>query len=135
VPQRLQRWKATNVRTQPCLCDLWHDHVLFRGDELTGLIDYGAVKVDHVAVDLSRMLGSLVRDDRDGWDEALRAYRRIAPLATEEEELAHALDETGTVVGVANWMRWLYADQRALPDRTAAGRRLEELVSRLETLS
>jgi homoserine kinase type II len=135
VPSRLRRWERATCRLQPCLCDLWHDHLLFEGDRLTGLIDYGAVKIDHVAVDLARMLGSLVKDDTAGWQAGLRAYRRLAPLEAEEEELAHALDETGTIVGVANWLRWLYEERRSFDDRTAVARRLTELVERLEALT
>jgi Ser/Thr protein kinase RdoA (MazF antagonist) len=131
VPQRLQRWRGGQSRLQPCLGDPWHDHLLFDGDRLTGLIDYGAVKIDHVAVDLSRMLGSLVGDDAAGWQMGLQAYRRFAPLSAEEEELAHALDETGIVLGVANWLRWLYEEQRPFADRSAVARRLTELVDRL----
>ena len=131
VPQRLQRWLGAQPRLQPCLGDPWHDHLLFDGDRLTGLIDYGAVKVDHVAVDLSRMLGSLVGNDADGWRVGLQAYRRFAPLSEEEEDLAHALDETGIVLGVANWLRWLYEQKRPIADRSAVARRLTELVDRL----
>jgi homoserine kinase type II len=134
VPQRLQRWIGASQRRQPCLCDVWHDHLLFMGDRLTGLIDYGAAKVDHVAVDLARMLGSLVKDDADAWRAALASYRRFAPLDADEEELAHALDETGTVLGVANWLRWLYEEKRPSPDPTAVARRFAELVERLEVL-
>ncbi|MGH7170539.1 MAG: phosphotransferase [Gemmataceae bacterium] len=134
VPLRLQRWLGGNSRVQPCLCDLWHDHLLFDGDRLSGLIDYGAVKIDHVAVDLARMLGSLVGSDAAGWRTGLQAYRRLAPLTEEAEELAHALDETGIVLGVANWLRWLYEEKRAFPDRTAVALRIAELVTRLETL-
>jgi Ser/Thr protein kinase RdoA (MazF antagonist) len=135
VPQRLQRWLGgpSPSSVQPCLCDVWHDHLLFEGDRLTGLIDFGAVKVDHVAVDLARMLGSLVRDDVEGWRLGLQAYRRLAPLTAEEEELAHALDETGIVMGMANWLRWLYAEQRQFADRSAVACRLRELLVRLES--
>src|SRR5262249_15177817 len=63
VPALLQPWTTRALPLQPCLCDVWHDHLLFDGDALTGLIDFGAVKPDHVAVDLARMLGSLVGDD------------------------------------------------------------------------
>lgn len=133
VPHRLQRWLDCHPRVQPCLCDLWHDHLLFAGERLTGIIDYGAVKIDHVAVDLSRMLGSLVGNDASRWQEGLQAYRRIAPLTGEEEELAHTLDETGVVLGVANWLRWLYEEKRPFPDRSAVARRLAKLVERLES--
>lgn len=131
VPQRLQRWIGGQPRVQPCLGDPWHENLLFEGERLTGLIDYGAVKIDHVAVDLSRMLGSLVGDDATVWRVGLQAYRRFAPLSAEEEELAHDLDETGIVLGAANWLRWLYEEKRPFADRSAVARRFTELVDRL----
>ena len=107
---------------------------MFDGDQLTGLIDYGAVKFDHVGRGPVRMLGSLVKDDAAGWRTGLQAYRRLVPLTPEEEELAHALDETGVILGVANWLRWLYEEKRFFTDPAAIARRLGELVERLETL-
>src|SRR5437763_1299451 len=49
----LTPWADRPVPVQPCLCDVWHDHVLYTGDAVTGLIDYGEVKPDHPAVDLA----------------------------------------------------------------------------------
>src|SRR5262249_55243269 len=67
LPERLGRvrsmlgpWYDRPVPLQYCVGDVWHDNLLFTGDQLTGLVDYAAVKVDHVAADLGRMLGSLV---------------------------------------------------------------------------
>jgi homoserine kinase type II len=133
VPGLLAAWASTSGPVRPCLCDLWHDHLLFEGDRLTGLIDYGAVKVDHIAVDLARMLGSLVGDDADGWRLGLDAYCRVRPLTAEEKDLSRVLDRTGTVLGVANWLRWLYHDGRTYEDRSAVHIRLEALIRRVET--
>lgn len=132
VPRRLRPWLNGRWNLQPCLCDVWHDHLLFEGDCLTGLIDYGAVKIDHPAVDLARLLGSLVPDDAAAWEVGLRAYRSMQPF--DEPELVQALDETGTVLGTANWLRWLYEERRSFEDRAAAARRLEMLVDRLERM-
>jgi homoserine kinase type II len=132
VPEQLRPWASRPWRLQPCLCDLWHDHLLYEGERLTGLVDYGAVKVDHPAVDLARLLGSLVVDDAAGWSAGLRAYREVRPLAEDEAELSRALDETGAVLGMVNWLRWLYDERREFDDRPAAGRRLEVLVERIE---
>jgi Ser/Thr protein kinase RdoA (MazF antagonist) len=117
---------------QPCLCDVWHDHVLFEGDAVTGLVDYGSVKRDHVSADLSRLLGSLVPDDPGLTAAGLEAYLRLRPLSGQEQALVAALDETGTLLGAANWLRWLYHDGRRFEDRSAVARRLAELVGRLE---
>jgi homoserine kinase type II len=132
VGRQLRPWADPHRPVQPCLCDLWHDHLLFDGDRLTGLIDYGAVKPDHVAVDLARMLGSLVGDDAQGWEFGLRAYGRVRPLSDDEAELAHVLDRTGTVLGVVNWLRWLYHERRAYDDLAAVAGRLEGLLARVE---
>jgi homoserine kinase type II len=118
---------------QFCLCDIWHDHVLFDGDKLTGLVDYGGVKIDHVAVDLARLLGSMVEDRADLRTAGLEAYQRIRPLSLQEEELVSVLDETGTLVGLITWLKWLYVDDKQFDDRKAAARRLQMLVRRVES--
>ena len=75
--QALAPWATRRAALQPCLCDIWHDHVLLTGDEVTGIIDFGSMKIDHVAVDLARLLGSLVPGDVDAWTAGLEAYRRV----------------------------------------------------------
>jgi homoserine kinase type II len=128
----LQCWLGASWELQPCLCDLWHDHLLFDGDRLTGLVDYGAVKSDHPAIDLARLLGSLVEDNAEMWRIGLAAYRTVRRLSAEEEQLARVLDRTGTVVGVTNWLRWLFHERRVFDDPGSALRRLEILVRRME---
>jgi homoserine kinase type II len=132
VSERLRLRAERRWPLQPCLCDVWHDHLLFEGDRLTGLIDYGAAKVDHPAVDVARMFGSLVPDDPAAWEEGLRAYRSVRPFGDEEADLALELDETGTVIGAATWLRWLYEEFRPFADRAAVARRLATLVGRME---
>jgi Ser/Thr protein kinase RdoA (MazF antagonist) len=109
--------------------------VLFVGDAVSGLVDYGSVKVDHVAADLARLLGSLVPDDGAGMAAGLAAYGRLRPLSAQEEALVSVLDETGAVLGVTNWLRWLYRDGRWFEDRADmahVAQRLGQLVERLE---
>jgi Ser/Thr protein kinase RdoA (MazF antagonist) len=132
IPGQLHPWLDRSSPVQPCLCDVWHDHLLFEGEALTGLVDYGAVKPDHVSVDLARMLGSLVGDGEEAWSAGLAAYREVRPLSTEEEALARALDRTGVVLGLVNWLRWLYVEERPFADRAAVARRMGALVERVE---
>src|SRR5262249_37888513 len=117
---------------QPCLCDVWHDHVLFEGDVVTGLVDYGGVKLDHVAVDLARLLGSMAGDSAELRNAGLRAYKRFRPISWEEEALVTVLDETGTVVALATWLKWLYVDGISFEDPAGVAQRMAALVRRVE---
>jgi Ser/Thr protein kinase RdoA (MazF antagonist) len=132
VPERLRPWAMRPLPVQTCLCDVWHDHILFTGDTVSGIIDYGSVRYDHVAVDLARLLGSLVGDDGARVAAGLAAYRRVRSLSSEEEELMRVLDESGTLLGVANWLIWLRRDHREFEDMPAVARRLGTLVARVE---
>jgi len=132
LPDLLMPWSTKTVPIQPCLCDIWHDHVLFVGDRVAGIVDYGSVKMDHIAVDLARLLGSFLGDDLPMQAAGIEAYRRQHPFSTEEEELVKLLDKTGTVLGASNWLRWLYYEQRAYEDVAAVVRRLRFLVERME---
>jgi homoserine kinase type II len=127
----LAPWQGHAVPVQPCLCDLWHDHVLFAGDAVSGIVDYGSVKADHVAVDLARLLGSLVGDDAEMQRIGLDAYARVYPLTAAERQLVAVLDRTGALLGAANWLRWLFHDDRTYEDRRAVADRLAALVTRV----
>ena len=132
IPKDLSEWADQHMRLQPCLCDIWHDHVLFEGEAVSGVVDYGGVKVDHVAIDLARLLGSLVEDDSEARTIGLRAYGRALPLSDDELRLVDILDQTGILLGLANWLIWLYKEHRTFDDRRAVARRLEQLVQRVE---
>jgi Ser/Thr protein kinase RdoA (MazF antagonist) len=132
VEVRLRPWLNRRWSLQACHCDTWHDNLLFKGDRLTGLIDYAAAKIDHPATDIARMLGSLVPDQPVAWQIALNAYRSERPLRDDEEKLAHALDETGSVIAAATWLRWLYEENRQFEDGAAVSRRIGALVERME---
>lgn len=132
LPIALSPWKDRPLPLQPCLCDIWHDHVLFEGDAVIGLIDYGSARVDHVATDLARLLGDLVGDDASQWQSALAVYASHRRLSVEEMELARLLDWTGVLLGVVNWLRWLYHERRPYENRAGTARRLARLVERIE---
>lgn len=128
----LQPWAGRQLPSQFCLCDIWHDHVLFDGEQVTGIVDYGGVGHDTVAADLARLLGSLVGDDSAMRQAGLAAYEAHRPLSTEERELVTLLDWTGVVVGAGNWLRWLYLEGRRFENTAGVVKRLTELVTRME---
>ena len=123
---------ASGTNLQPCLCDLWHDHVLFQEDQVTGLIDYDSVKLDHVAVDLARLLGSLAGDEGELRRAGLQAYHEARPAMPVDETLVDVLDRTGTLLALTNWLTWLYQDRRVFDDLQRVAGRLAVLVQRID---
>jgi Ser/Thr protein kinase RdoA (MazF antagonist) len=132
IPDRLSGCARRRWCLQPCLCDIWHDHVLFEGDTVSGVVDYGGAKIDHVAIDLARLLGSMVEDDVHARAIGLSAYARVCQLDEEEIRLVDVLDRTGTLLGLANWLIWIYVERRRFDDRRAVAARVEQLVRRVE---
>lgn len=132
------RWRDEPINLQWCLRDVWHDHVLFTGDRVTGLLDFGAATYDAPAGDVARLLGSLVGDDSQGWREGLDAYEAVRPLAQVEREAIPFFDASGSVISAANWVVWLWPTQRAakpIVNRPAALARLQRLVERMRVLA
>ena len=95
------------VSLQPAIRDIHHDHVLFTGDEVTGIIDFGALRIDSPLADIARLVGSLVGDDREARQFALDTYAELRPLSETDRQVIGLLDETGLILAAFNWLRWL----------------------------
>ena len=131
--EELTKAATLSVPVLPVLRDVWHDHVLFVDDQVTGLIDPSACRRDTVAADLSRLLGSLIGDDRDRWNEAIDAYERHRPLTQNERRLIPILDRSGVLLSAINWVRRRYLFD-ADCDSPAVVLRLRQLVERLDRM-
>jgi Ser/Thr protein kinase RdoA (MazF antagonist) len=130
---RLQQWCRLPLPLQPCLADVWHDHVLFMGDQVTGIVDFGATRWDHPAVDLARLLGSLVGFDNACWAAALNEY--VWPLRTAEAraylELPRLLHWTGLMASLVTWLQRLVFAPEPFPQPERAWQRFEDLTNQL----
>jgi homoserine kinase type II len=129
----LVEWEPRVMPLQLCLCDIWHDHVLFDQDTVTGVIDFGAVKVDCVAVDLARLLGSMIPDEIERMRDALTVYSKIHPVNDQVLKLAEAIDRAGSFVGLTNWLRWLYLEKRSYGEVAGVAQRMTALLKRVES--
>ncbi|MBC7854011.1 MAG: phosphotransferase [Pirellulaceae bacterium] len=116
----------------PVIRDLLHDHVLFTGDEVTGIVDFGAMRVDSAACDLSRLLGSLLGNDQEPWEFARCTYDSIRPISADEWQLAQALDETHMMLAGLNWLDWICVQGRTFENYAAIHARLDGILVRLE---
>ncbi len=111
-----------------CIRDVWREHVLFVGERVTGIIDYGAMREESPAADVARLLGSLSGRCLDRWHLGLGAYRQVRPLSELETTLATVLDASGRLLGAMNWVRWVAAEHRQFNSPAAILERLDELV-------
>lgn len=125
---RLEAWLSRTVFVHYCVGDIWSDHVLFTGEKVTGLIDFGGMRLDHPAQDLARLLGSFSQGCALIRHEALQAY---FPKSEELETLVATLDDSGTVVALGNWLRWVLLENRIFPDVNRVVMRMQLLVKRL----
>jgi Ser/Thr protein kinase RdoA (MazF antagonist) len=135
LQSKLSRFTDTVFPVQPVIRDVWHDHVFFTGDQVTGLVDFGAMQIDNVALDLARLLGSTVRDDRNQWRFAVQTYREIRPLSDSEIELLPLLDESGIILGSLNWLKWILLDGRQFENWQGVKKSVDFLAERLQGLA
>jgi len=105
ILDELQSWQTRRFPLQPCLADVHREHVLFTGTHVTGIIDYGAMKLDHVAVDAARFLGDACAED-------LSMYRLGCELFVHRYgndhcpvELMELLDRSGNLGAIAFWLK------------------------------
>lgn len=134
VHQQLRLGSTVAVSLQPCLRDVWHDHVLFTEDEVTGLIDAHSCRAECVATDIARLLGSLVADDREAWDDGLSAYCEVRSLELNERSLVEIFDQSAVLLNGLTWLEWRCIERRQFDDPPIVARHLRTIVGRLENL-
>jgi hypothetical protein len=118
----------------PSIRDIWHDHVLFDDDRVSGIVDFGAMQVDSSVGDIARLVGSLVGDNSSKWNLALRAYAAVRPLSDQDRQLIKTFDLANVILSGWNWAHWLYVDRRTFSDTARVVARLREIRPRLQNL-
>ncbi|MHC4407327.1 MAG: phosphotransferase enzyme family protein [Planctomycetota bacterium] len=129
------RSSAYRVPLQPCIRDVWHDHVLFDGGRVTGLIDFGSMAPDNVASDVARLLGSMAGDDGPRWQAGLESYATVRPLSETEISLVHAFDHSTVVISGLTWIDWVYRQRKVFENLDVISRRVDEILVRLRHLT
>ncbi len=132
--KELQRVADRPLALQPCIRDVWREHVLFTGDTVSGLIDYGGMRLETVAIDIARLTGSLVENDTAAWQIALAVYDSVRPLSAQERELVTLFDRCNVLLSGLSWIEWLFVEQREFTDRDAITKRLQHFARRLSSV-
>jgi Ser/Thr protein kinase RdoA (MazF antagonist) len=130
----LERAAEVRVALQPCIRDVWHAHVLFEGERVSGIVDFGAMRPENVAADVARLLGSLAGDDVSDWQRGLAAYQAVRRLTDNEQTLLAIFDRSSVLLGGLQWLQWIYVECREFHDPAAVQSRLDEFIARMDTL-
>jgi Ser/Thr protein kinase RdoA (MazF antagonist) len=120
---------------QPCLRDARPDHFLFKGDRLTGLVDFGAMGIDSVAADLARLMSEWLGDDRIERDSAMDAYSKIRPLQARELALIPIFEASSALLSGGRWASWRFLEGKVFDDPDAVIRGLQKGADRLASWS
>ena len=127
----LRRASGRVVPLQPCLRDARPEHLLFSGDRVTGLIDFGAMAIESVAADLARLLGDWVGTDTPTRALALDAYASVRPLEAVEIALLDVFEDSSALLGAGHWVRWRFLEGRTFDDPASVASGIERGLQRL----
>ena len=111
LSKRLNGLLVDPVTTHFVLRDIWSEHVLFIDQQVSGVIDFGAARIDEPTTDLVRLLSSLEPTDPTRREYALAVYERCRGMPIDRRRF-DILDRTATLLSAAQWMQWLVVEQR-----------------------
>jgi homoserine kinase type II len=131
VLEMLSRTACVLVDLQPCLRDARPEHFLFSGDQVTGLIDFGAMEIESVAADVARLSSDWLGLDITLRAAALAAYASIRPLNESETALVGVFDRSADLLAGAHWVRWHFLEGRSFDDPHAVDRGIARGLERL----
>lgn len=136
IESSLRPFSTRNLPTQYVLRDVHRGHILFDSGQVTGLIDFDAIRIDTPLMDLARWAGDFVieREDIDSVWEAILAglpqnWAFLDSGETHPLPLLRTLHAANVWISLANWVDWVILQRRTFaigPDRVAA--RVQQLV-------
>ncbi len=136
IRNMLETASRTVLTLQPCIRDTRRDHFLFQDGELSGLVDFGAMGVDCVVGDLSRLMIDWF-EEIAGLEleaQAMAAYEEIRTIGQAERRLMRVFKESALFLGPGHWVRWHFVEGRDFEDPDAVHRGLNRGVERFERL-
>jgi Ser/Thr protein kinase RdoA (MazF antagonist) len=132
LERALRPWASVSFPLQPCVGDLRGEHILFSDTTVNGIVDYGAMREDHPAADLARLLADFAGDDAERFVAGLMAYRKAGGILAVPDVLVRELARAGQVCSVIGWLHRLRIKQQSPPNAAAIALRVGQLVAQVE---
>lgn len=136
IQKQLNQSASIDVEIQTIIGDIWHDHVLFTDDQVTGIVDYGAMRMDTPAADLARLLGSLAGESIDLPIAGLNAYQAAnTNVSWADNRIIECYDSSTTVISGMNWLQWICVEGRVFGDLQPVVERMKMISRRMDFLT
>ena len=130
--QQLELMRSVPVLQIPIFGDVWSDHVFFKNDEVTGIVDFGAMKVESPCLDIARLFGSYADYSPEALRRGISYYGEFRELNDLDLCLIELYDRAYVILAGIQWLIWIELEQRFFLDNEAVGQRMHRLVRRCE---
>ena len=130
--QQLELVRSVPVLQIPIFGDIWSDHVLFNNDEVSAILDFGAMKVESPCLDIARLFGSYADYSAEALRRGISYYSEFRELNDLELGLIELYDRGYVLLAGIQWLIWVELEQRVFVDNEAVRQRLQRLVRRCE---
>jgi len=130
--QQLELLRNVPVSQIPILGDIWSDHVLFKNDKVSGIVDFGAMKIESPCLDIARLFGSYADYSSEALRRGVSYYGQFRKLNDLDLSLIELYDRGYVLLAGIQWLIWIELEQRKFCDNGAVRQRLQRLIQRCE---
>lgn len=109
IPSILDPMKRLAETPATCfwiLRDVWREHILFRDNRLSGIIDFGAARIDWPGLDLVRAFGTLMFDSDPRWSTAVAHYSNLRSDGSVVFADLKAVHRASVALSALQWLDW-----------------------------
>ena len=130
--QQLELLRSVPVFQIPIFGDVWSDHVFFKNDEVSGIVDFGAMKLESPCLDIARLFGSYADYSSEALPRGISYYGEFRELNDLDRSLIKLYDRGYLILAGIQWLIWLELEQRVFSDNESVRQRLHRLVRRCD---
>lgn len=133
VFEPVKRLSETSTKCFWILRDVWRQHLLFRENRLSGILDFGAARIDWPGLDFVRAFGTLMFESDPRWPIALEHYLNQRPDDSLVLTDLVAIHRASVALSALQWLDWFAEGQFDWTNRSSqVWNRILELQQQLE---